>query len=373
VLTLVAVMAWSALPAVATAGTSPKAPRHFGAMTQNLYLGANLTPIFGATDAQLIIEAAAIYDHMLQVDFPARAEAVAALVAEERPDVLGLQEVALWHRLQWDGAGWNVVETVDYLQLLLEALASAEAPYRAVAVNENFTNATFPLPITFDLSTAATLTMRDVILVRDDVRVSQLRVLGTASGNYASATLVPQPGDPNAVLPVLRGWSYADIKLRGKVYRFANTHLEAFSPFGCDAAGDPSLEFPFVRNQQAKELVDLLASSPYPVVLAGDLNARPDNPCDAMAIFAAAGFLDAWAVAMPGIPAFTSGQTDDLDNVPSLLDHQVDYVLYDTSAVLDVLAGSGEILGEELDDRTPSGLWPSDHAGLAVTMHIARP
>jgi endonuclease/exonuclease/phosphatase family metal-dependent hydrolase len=373
VLIAVATVALSFVPATVSAEMNAKAPREFRAMTQNLYLGANLTPIFGATGADLIIAGAAIYDHMLQVDFPARAEAIAGLVAEEAPDVLGLQEVALWHELQATPGGWEVTETVDYLSILLDALAAAGAPYRVVALNENFSNATFPLPITFDLSTAATLTMRDAILVRDDLQTSQLRVLGSASGNYASTILVPSPGDPSAPLPVLRGWSYIDVKLRGKVYRFANTHLEAFAPAGCDPGGGPSLAFPFVRNQQAQELVDLLAASPYPVVLSGDLNALPDDPCDAMAIFRANGFLDAWAVAMPGTPAHTSGQTDDLNNVPSQLDHQVDYVLYDSPRVLDSVMGSGEILGEELDDRTPSGLWPSDHAGLAVTMHIAKP
>jgi len=371
---VVAILAVSTLPAAASAEMSPKAPREFGAMTQNLYLGANLDPLFGATGADLIIAAAEIYDHMLQVDFPERAEAIAALVAEEEPDVIGLQEVALWNKLQVTADGsWDIVETTDYLTLLVDALAAEGVPYRVAAVNENFSNTAFPLPITFDLQSAATLTMRDAILVRDGLPDSQLRVLGSASGNYAATTLVPSPGDPTTPLPVLRGWSYIDVKIRGKEYRFVNTHLEAFSTFACDASGGPSLAAPFVRSRQATELVDMLAGSPNPVVLSGDLNAAPDEPCDAMAIFYGAGFLDAWAVAMPGIPAHTAGQTDDLDNDPSQLDHQVDYVLYDTPSMLNSVEGSGEILGDEPEDRTPSGLWPSDHAGLYVTMHIAKP
>lgn len=373
-LLVVAVMAVSTGPAVASAEMSPKAPREFGAMTQNLYLGANLTPIFGATGPDLIVKAAAIYDHMLQVDFPERAEAIAAQIAQEEPEVLGLQEVALWRKLQVAADGsWGVVETTDYLTLLLDALAATGTPYRVAAINENFSNAAFPLPITFDLQTAATLTMRDAILVREGLLTSQLRILSSASGNYAARTVVPSPGDPAMPLPVLRGWSYIDVKLRGKVYRFVNTHLEAFSPFGCDTAGGPALEPPFVRNQQAAELVAMLDDSPHPVVLSGDLNAAPDEPCDAIAIFAASGFVDAWAEAMPGIPANTAGQTDDLDNLPSLLDHQVDYVLYNGPGVLNSVAGTGEILGDQPEDRTPSGLWPSDHGGLYVTMHIARP
>jgi endonuclease/exonuclease/phosphatase family metal-dependent hydrolase len=139
-----------------------------------------------------------------------------------------------------------------------------------------------------------------------------------------------------------------------------------------DPDGQPSLDAPFVRNRQAAELVAVLAASAVPVVLSGDLNAAPDDECDAVQIFRDAGFLDAWAEAMPGVPAHTAGQTDDLDNVPSTLDHQIDYVLFNRPERLRAVDGSGVILGEELDDRTPSGLWPSDHAGLAVTLQVTK-
>jgi hypothetical protein len=86
-----------------------------------------------------------------------------------------------------------------------------------------------------------------------------------------------------------------------------------------------------------------------------------------------AGFVDGWIEAMDGTPGFTAGQTDDLNNVPSLIDHTVDYVMHNEDGFVDAVAGSGDIVGEELDDRTPSGLWPSDHAGIALTMHIADP
>ncbi|MDH3684311.1 MAG: endonuclease/exonuclease/phosphatase family protein [Acidimicrobiia bacterium] len=378
-------LAWVAIIAVlglllgatpASAGSTKRGPRptEVTAMTQNLYLGANLQPLFGATGPELILESAAVYDHVLQVDFPARADAIAALVAEERPDLIGLQEVALWQKLQRNEDGtWVPVETIDYLTILLDALADRGLSYRAEAVNVNFTNETFPLPITFDLSTTATLTMRDAILVRERRHRPELRVIGSASGNYEATTLVPSPGDPSQPLPVIRGWSYIDVRQRGgKRYRFVNTHLEAWSEADCDAVGRPSLAEPFVRNRQAAELVELLAGSPQPVVLSGDLNAAPDDPCDAFQIFRDAGFVDGWAEAMPGIPAPTAGQTDDLDNVPSTLDHQIDYVLFNRPDRLRAVPGSGEILGEELDDRTPSGLWPSDHAGLAVTLRFVR-
>ena len=30
-----------------------------------------------------------------------------------------------------------------------------------------------------------------------------------------------------------------------------------------------------------------------------------------------------------------------------------------------------EMVGNKIEDKTPSGLWPSDHAGLAATMKFA--
>jgi hypothetical protein len=38
-----------------------------------------------------------------------------------------------------------------------------------------------------------------------------------------------------------------------------------------------------------------------------------------------------------------------------------------------VEAVAAEVLGEELEDRTPAGLWPSDHAGVVATLHLAHP
>jgi multidrug efflux pump subunit AcrA (membrane-fusion protein) len=48
----------------------------------NVYLGANLRPLFGATSVPELIErSAAIYAEMERTDFPQRAEAIADLIA----------------------------------------------------------------------------------------------------------------------------------------------------------------------------------------------------------------------------------------------------------------------------------------------------
>jgi hypothetical protein len=39
---------------------------------------------------------------------------------------------------------------------------------------------------------------------------------------------------------------------------------------------------------------------------------------------------------------------------------------------IDAVSGSSDIVGEELDDRTDTTppLWPSDHAGVVVTLEL---
>jgi endonuclease/exonuclease/phosphatase family metal-dependent hydrolase len=111
----------------------------------------------------------------------------------------------------------------------------------------------------------------------------------------------------------------------------------------------------------------VMPRSPDPVVLVGDLNSQPDDAAGAYGTFTAAGYVDAWVVVHGPAGGFTAGQTELLDNVPSKLDHRIDYVLYQPQ---DVEAVTAEVIGEELDDRTAGGLWPSDHAGVVATLVI---
>jgi endonuclease/exonuclease/phosphatase family metal-dependent hydrolase len=105
-------------------------------------------------------------------------------------------------------------------------------------------------------------------------------------------------------------------------------------------------------------------------VLVGDLNSRPDDMAGAYGTLEAAGYADAWSVVHGPNGGFTSGQSELLDNVPSLLDHRIDYVLFQPRAVE---ALEADVIGDELNDRTFTALWPSDHAGVVATLHLARP
>jgi endonuclease/exonuclease/phosphatase (EEP) superfamily protein YafD len=326
------------------------AQRQLTVATYNLYLGADLTPLFSATtQAELVQRAGQVYANVVKTDFPARAEAIAELLAANPPEVAGLQEVALW---ETGPIGGPLTPSYDFLRLLLDALARHGLAYRPVAVNVNFSSGG-PIPI--GATTAARFTDRDVILARADLPEALVGVSNPESHNFAVRLVIPT-GIPGLSFAVPRGWSAVDVKVRGKTVRFANTHLEAFST--------P------VRNAQAAELATALARSPHPVVLVGDLNSRPDDMSGAYGTFSTTGYADAWTVARGPEGGFTSGQSELLDNVPSLLDHRIDYVLYQPRAVEALQA---EVIGEELSDSTFSGLWPSDHAGVVATLHLARP
>jgi endonuclease/exonuclease/phosphatase family metal-dependent hydrolase len=339
----------------------------------NLYLGADLSPLFGAADfSDLVGRAGQVYAAMEATNFPERAEAIADLIAKERPDVVGLQEVAVWETapgtIQSPTAPFTV--TYHFLDLLLDELAERGVPYEEVATNTNFTG-TLPIalggaPPLHEASTWARFTDRDVIVVRSGLPERHLSVDETSVREETFEATLTIPSGVLGVPPfeVPRGWSSVDVTMKGFTYTFFNTHFEAFDGV--------------VRNEQAVELADEVKAAPYPPVVVGDINSRP--PCDgfnteAYETLIDVGLVEAWPEVYPKAqcaPAsFTSGQADDLLNAESRLTHRIDVVMFDPDA-FDAIRTS--VIGEEQRDRTtPSGLWPSDHAGSVATLRTERP
>jgi endonuclease/exonuclease/phosphatase family metal-dependent hydrolase len=338
--------------AASSAAASPYGHRRVDVASYNLYLGANLQPLFAATPETVAGLAQTVWDHVEQVDFRVRARAIAKLIDRSDTDVVGLQEVALWER----GTSPTTLQPVhDFQQILLDALAARGERYRVAAVTRNFQSPPVPLAS----GGLARFTDRDVILVRSG-RPATVKVSNPQAALFAARIQLPNPLLAGA--PIVRGWTSVDVKVRGKSFRFVDTHLEAFD------AG--------VRNLQAQELAGILAGSPLPVVLVGDLNSRPDDSAGAYGILTGALHLtDAWVRVHGPAGGFTSGQTDDLNLPESRLTHRIDYVLYQPDGIR---ATRAAVLGEEQRDRTrplpgaPFGLWPSDHAGVAATLKLGR-
>jgi endonuclease/exonuclease/phosphatase family metal-dependent hydrolase len=372
-----------AAPGVANGAPQPVSAVTMDVGVYNVYLGANLRPLFGASSLpDLIARAGAIYAEVVRTDFPERAQTIADLIAQDRPDVLGLNEVALWETAPWTlvqtpsgplpVATGPYTPTYDFEQILLDALAAEGEPYTVVARNSNFTSAAIPIAIPISPTLAGRFTDHDLILVRTDA-LKHISVSNSRSFNFS----VESSFSVNLLgLQVLveRGWSTVDLTQRDRTFRFVNTHLEAF--------GSTPLQDEW-RNLQAAELVNDLETSPYPVVLVGDINARPtlcqdfrqppqfeDQNVVAYDLLEDAGLEEVWPLVYEKDPCgpagWTSGQDDSL-LAPSTLDHRIDVIFLSE----EFSALQAETIGEEADDRTePSGFWPSDHAGSLAKIRL---
>jgi endonuclease/exonuclease/phosphatase family metal-dependent hydrolase len=331
-------------------------------MTRNLYLGADLTPaILAKTLPEFVAANGQILREVTANNFPVRAKGLADEILEAKPDLVGLQEVALWRTgaVNFDvltkGPSATTVR-YDYLQELMTELNRGPDRYEIVVVQDEFdleapgdedgNPATGP----FGADINGRLTMRDVILAR---RGAGVQTANEQSANFKTLLPVPILGQP---LPIKRGWTAVDAKVRGSGwFRFVNTHLEAF---------DPAALVPSIRSLQARELVAPggPATGDLPVVLVGDLNSDDDtvSPGDQQAYRA---LLEA---------GFVERSTDDplsccLDS--SLLavgkggseadfDHQVDHIMTNDPALI-------TLQDSEVSGIQPvNGFWNSDHAGV---------
>jgi endonuclease/exonuclease/phosphatase family metal-dependent hydrolase len=350
-------MGWPALAVAPDRSALPngaQADRELTVMTRNIYLGAELGPIFEAETAdQLVAATTAVWQQVLATNFGERAQALADEVTATQPLLIGLQEVSLW-RTQTPSDPTTPAEEVafDFLDILLDALAERGVRYTPVSISEAFDGElpAFGPAGLFDVR----LTDRDVVLIRSDVpAAARLKVVREQHGLFDAALSLPVLGES---LRVDRGWNAVDVKFRGRTVRFVNTHLEAFDP------GE------IIRIQQAQELIDGPLATNLPVVLVGDINS-PATEGLAYQKLLGSGLIDTWSAARPGEPGLTCCQAADLRNDVSTLSSRIDVIF----ASEGFAAVAAEVVGDEPEDRTPSGLWPSDHAGVVATLVLPRP
>lgn len=326
-------------------------------MTQNLYLGSGLLSAATAPDRPTFEQrAATIWQNVQATDFPARAKRLARFIKRANPDLVGLQEVTRWYRSP-DGvkdgyATRSNVLVYDFLKSLLRELGRAGARYRVAASGGLATDIEAPTALGYDIR----FKLGNVILAK---RERGLRIRRTRFKVYKAQFTINTPGGPFAAK---RAWVAVDATLHGKRLRFVDTHLES--------------EVPPTRLQEAVELAS--KSGPLRVkgqrVLVGDLNSDPkgrsDDAPDSYRAVTKTGFKDAWAAKGRGLGLTADAQGNELLRAPAPLHYieRIDYSL--AKPALPVLRA--ELLGLNTSDRTPSGLWPSDHAGLSVTYRLGR-
>ncbi len=319
-------------------------PEPLTVMTYNVYVGANMEPLLGITNL-LEVPAAVdeVYNKTIASDFPGRAAGIAALIKTHRPHIIGLQEISLIRR-QSPGdrlTGGDPAEEVvlDFLKILMGALQAEGLNYQIAAKVQNF-DVEMPMG-TFTAYDDVRLTDFDVILARDDVTVA--RPMAT---NYVNTFTVE-----NLFLEIARGYAAIDATVAGTTYRVINTHLESF--------------LKDVRATQAQELIDGLANETLPTILLGDFNtSAPDGTAYQMLL--SAGYIDTWQMDSEGT-GYTCCQAKELQNEVSEHYERIDQIFIRNLEL--PTAVMTYTIGDKPADRLPSGLWPSDHAG--VVAHFA--
>lgn len=376
---------FAALTFIAGAADAGKPLRQFQAgplnvMTQNLYVGGDVLMPLNVPPEQFPEAAALVIQQIIATNFPERAKTLADEMLAQRPDLIGLQEVYVVK------VCLRVPPTIcpvdqDYLELLLDNLNADGPLYREASTVTNVSLTNLPATLPDGTEILVSLTDRDVILARAGVATRN-----PVSANFQARLPVDNPALPG--LEVIRGYTMVDATVAGREYRFLNTHLEVN---GAGTAAEPALRT--VQALQAMELVGPggpLFGDDHTQVVVGDFNSNPFEgpyvPCLApgglcptpYAVISGYNYVDTW---LERVGAWELGNTccqaTLLDNEESELYERIDLTWvrpapdhYGGPVVRGVRA---EVVGEEVADKTPGGLWPSDHAGVATRMILRTP
>lgn len=344
-------------------------------MTQNLYIGADINRVLEIDSlADLPEVVAETFAIILATNFPERAEALADQVARFRPHIIGLQEAVEFLRQSPGdfslGNPMSATEPVfDYLTILQNALLTRGLNYEVAAI---VNNADLEVPIVVGVDSGGMPLLddiraidRDVILVRRGVETSR-----PVAQNYAVNLQVGLAGI--AAVELTRGFAAVDAKIGGTTYRVVTTHLEERLA---------ELELEQIQALQAAELIGELATETLPVILLGDLNSSPTDLPTQVAVppyqlFTVSGYADIWQSGPFGRhkPGLTCCQEEDLMNETSTFDRRIDHIFVRSGVEFLPTQAVGPnisfVVGDRQKAKTPSGLWPSDHAGVFARMRL---
>jgi hypothetical protein len=317
-------------------------------MTQNMDEGTDYQALAAATGVPAFLAAVTqTYQDIAATDPAVRAMAMAHEIAAQQPALIGLQEAST---VRTGPSPPALTVSSDLLQSLLTDLGNLGLHYQAVAVSPRL-DAEAPSTLGFDVR----LTTRDAILARTDL--PGFSVTNPQSQSFATQLAVPTPV---GTISFDRGWSSVDATLDGQTFRFIDTHLDT-------GAAAP------IQLAQVKELLAGADTSGLPAVYVGDFNTSANDPTDpTFATYQAlstSGLIDTWTAANPGNPGDTCCQAPDLMNPVSQLNQRGDLIL--ASAGFTPISAS--LLGNDPADRTSSGLWPSDHAGVVDALDVSIP
>lgn len=360
----------SFLPGVAQAGGKQEVVR---VMTRNIFLGADLGPAFRAAGAAEFIAAnGAIFNQVGATNMPVRSRGLAREILHRKPDVVGIQEGALWRTgpvdinaaLMQQPTATEVYQ--DFLDLLLQRLNADKKTYKLAYVTQEFD---FEAPADTDgnpqtgpiygADINGRLTMRDAILIR---RGQGIRTRNARGDSFSDANLFTVKVAGAVVVQVLRGWQSLELQVRNSPwFRFTNSHLEAF---------DNREDRPSIRARQAQELVDRTKTTRMPMVTVGDFNSDYPGlvPGDEQAFkvmkdngYVSRGTRDPLSCCIEHSYNLKDGGSR------ADFNHRVDQILTPTPSLV-----------KRLNTWVPgryrhNGYWDSDHAGVVSELLIKSP
>jgi endonuclease/exonuclease/phosphatase family metal-dependent hydrolase len=360
---LASLPALGALPACGGDGGAPPddgAPRlSLRVMTRNLYLGADLfSVVLTPGPAQIPAQAAALWQTVQDSDPTGRVRLLAREIADHAPDLVSLQEVERYRtqrpsNIDLGGGARGPPDAsddaYDFLTLLQAGLAEHGARYQAI---ENvLTDVELPAATGDGGRMDVRLTDRDVILVREGISYSNV-----VRRTFAAKIAFNIGGPQGVPLDVVRGLVRVDVVADGVPLTFVASHLEV------GGAAAPTQE------AQARELVAELQALPGTLVVAGDFNSAA---APAAATTTSYGQLtsiltDGWLRPRPADPGLTC--CSDLDAPAFQARSRIDLVLHRGP----VRAEDAAVVGTDATRRTVTELWPSDHAGVVMTLSVRR-
>jgi endonuclease/exonuclease/phosphatase family metal-dependent hydrolase len=309
-------------------------------MTYNLDEGTDFTALLNAPSPQAIPAAVSeVFGEVVSSNIPARALALARQIAVAHPDLAGLQEASEWTV--------NGQVRYDMLASVLQDLNLLHQHYGVVIEAPAFAGQAPDLA-----GDIIGFQDRNVILARTDLPHHELSLSNAQEGLFAARIIFPLGGPGGPVIAIVRSWAAVDVTDHGQQFRFVSTHLES---------GDPA-----VNLAQANEMLAGPANTPLPVVLSGDFNSPANGTGNAFNLVIAAGFTDVWSSTHPDQPGFTASRQDLADPQPQETE-RIDFIFVRGG----LSANRVRLVGNEPEDRTPSGLWPSDHNGVVATIHFA--
>ncbi len=328
---------------------SSSGPRDVTVLTLNVYFGTDLGPAFGAKDFPGLIETLGkLWAEVQATDIPARAVSIAHQIAASAPDLVALQEIALWSA----GAPGTMAPKYDFLLLVLQALQKEGFFYTPIAVNRDL-NRSAPCDMNGNF---VEFQDRHAVLLRVGPNPSKVRPYDAEAKTFTTLYEVGSPLMGTVNVP--RSWIAVDALLDDRKFRFVETHIESLEEA--------------VQVAQNNELIAALANVGFPIIMVGDFNSnanrRPEveDYTRTYPDLIAAGFTDAWAAVNSGDPGNTCCHAPDLRNIAAELNRRLDLILL-RGAITPI---SAKLVAAQPAARTASGVWPTDHAGVFAKLRL---